>query len=484
MAQPYFLAIDAGTTCLKAVVMDAGGQIAAAEEVEMAGCYVAPCRLDMEALLQALAGALARLRPRCPQPWDALAGVGVTGQGDGLFPLDKNGRPFMPAITWQDGNAAPEAEQLAGLTRTLGNQRCNLPFPGSRMAILRRLKDHAPEEYRNIGYALGCVSFLVYCLTGQSVTDLSNCGEGVDLAKGSYAADIYQAFGLADMLDKLPSLRPSWAVAGPVSPQAASLFGLPAGLPVGVGALDTTAAAFGAGEQWDASIIAGTTLAVSLCLGAPQPAPTEKGFVDLLPFDPPVMRLTLGTAAGACALDFVRQKFFPGMDYGGFFALAAQSSPGANGVLFLPFINGERAPFSCPQATGAFLGLRNSTGPADLARACVEGIAYSARHCLAAMRSTPPRQALLSGGASKNAVFCQIFADALGIPLGLASAYPGAAGAAALLKKGLGLPWRSSSKAEVAFLPSQADRPVYAAGFRDYLRSISALFPGAMGKSP
>lgn len=264
MAQPYFLAIDAGTTCLKAVVMDAGGQIAAAEEVEMAGCYVAPCRLDMEALLQALAGALARLRPRCPQPWDALAGVGVTGQGDGLFPLDKNGRPFMPAITWQDGNAAPEAERLAGLTRTLGNQRCNLPFPGSRMAILRQLKDHAPEEYRNIGYALGCVSFLVYCLTGQSVTDLSNCGEGVDLAKGSYAADIYQAFGLADMLDKLPSLRPSWAVAGPVSPQAASLFGLPAGLPVGVGALDTTAAAFGAGEQWDASIIAGTTLAVSL----------------------------------------------------------------------------------------------------------------------------------------------------------------------------------------------------------------------------
>lgn len=125
----------------------------------------------------------------------------------------------MPAITWQDGNAAPEAERLAGLTRTLGNQRCNLPFPGSRMAILRQLKDHAPEEYRNIGYALGCVSFLVYCLTGQSVTDLSNCGEGVDLAKGSYAADIYQAFGLADMLDKLPSLRPSWAVAGPVSPR-------------------------------------------------------------------------------------------------------------------------------------------------------------------------------------------------------------------------------------------------------------------------
>lgn len=206
--------------------------------------------------------------------------------------------------------------------------------------------------------------------------------------------------------------------------------------------------------------------------------------MDLLPFDPPVMRLTLGTAAGACALDFVRERFFSGMDYGGFFALAAQSSPGANGVLFLPFINGERAPFSCPQATGAFLGLRNSTGPEDLARACVEGIAYSARHCLAAMRSTPPRQALLSGGASKSAVFCQIFADALGIPLGLAPAYPGAAGAAALLKKGLGLPWRSSQKAEVAFLPSQADRPVYAAGFRDYLRSISALFPGAMGKSP
>lgn len=86
MAQPYFLAIDAGTTCLKAVVMDAGGQIAAAEEVEMAGCYVAPCRLDMEALLQALAGALARLRPRCPQPWLP-----------GLFAI------YFGAVSWRHG---------------------------------------------------------------------------------------------------------------------------------------------------------------------------------------------------------------------------------------------------------------------------------------------------------------------------------------------------------------------------------------------
>lgn len=74
MAQPYFLAIDAGTTCLKAVVMDAGGQIAAAEEVEMAGCYVAPCRLDMEALLQALAGALTGCGP-------AAAALGRLGRG-------------------------------------------------------------------------------------------------------------------------------------------------------------------------------------------------------------------------------------------------------------------------------------------------------------------------------------------------------------------------------------------------------------------
>lgn len=484
MAQPYFLAIDAGTTYLKAVVMDAAGQAAAAEEVEMAGCYVAACRLDMEALVRALAGALAQLRRRCPQAWDALAGIGITGQGDGLFPLDRSGRPFMPAITWQDGSAAREAGQLTALTRKLGGNCCNLPFPGSRMAILRWLKTHAPAQYRDIGYALGCVSFLVYRFTGRPVADLSNCGEGVDLAKGVYATDIYRAFGLEDMLDKLPQLRPSWAVASPTSPQAAAFFGLPAGLPVGVGALDTTACAFGAGAQWDASVIAGTTLAVSLCLDGPQLPPMEKGFVDLLPFDPPTMRLTLGAAAGACALDFVRERFFPGMEHAAFFTLAAQSPPGANGVMFLPFINGERAPFSCPEAAGAFLNLRSSTAPGDLARACVEGVAYSARHCLASIRPAPPRQALLSGGASKNAVFCQILADVLGVPLGLAPAYPGAAGAVALLKKGLGLPWRPQTEAAIAFWPNQAARPVYQDGFCTYLQRIAALFPGCGGKSP
>lgn len=235
MAQPYFLAIDAGTTCLKAVVMDAGGQIAAAEEVEMAGCYVAPCRLDMEALLRPWPGPWPGCGPAARSLGTPWQGSALPARGTGCFPWIKTAGPSCLPSPGRMGMPPLKRNGLAGLTRTLGNQRCNLPFPGSRMAILRRLKDHAPEEYRNIGYALGCVSFLVYCLTGQSVTDLSNCGEGVDLAKGSYAADIYQAFGLADMLDKLPSLRPSWAVAGPVSPQAASLFACRRGCPWGWG---------------------------------------------------------------------------------------------------------------------------------------------------------------------------------------------------------------------------------------------------------
>jgi len=472
---PLYLGIDLGTTAIKALLADEDGRAAASAEMPLSRCYAGTCRLDMDGLLGATADLLGRVKQQNLSAWQRLAGVCVAGQGDGLFPLNEAGRPFLHAFTWQDARARKEAAAINSAAKALDGEVFNPAFAGSRLAILMWLKEHRPAQYKATARALTATSFLLYSLTGKYAEDASNCAETFDLHRQARSERLFLSCGMKDAAEKYPCLLPADAIAGHVTKKAAAYFGLPCGIPAAVGCLDATACALGAGDAFAAQMILGTTAAVSVYLpGAPEFG--ESGvFFDQIPFSPPRWRATLATSSGAGAIDCGRRLLYPDMDYETLYRVAARVPPGAQGVLFLPFLYGERAPFTCGAENGAFIGLGPRHGREHMLRACIEGVAYSARHCFAHL-PLYPAQAAISGGGARSPILCQILADVLQMELTRTPQNCGARGCVRLICGALGKKqmWRAEDCA--VFVPAETGRDAYERQYGRYRETIDLLW--------
>lgn len=460
---------------MKALLADEHESEVIFDEMPLSPYFTDSNRLDMDKLLGGIAALLGRVRQQDPNAWQHLKGICIAGQGDGLFPLDEDGCPFMHAITWQDTRASGKSVQINEMARTITEGIFNPAFAGSRFALLMWIKEHAPAQYKEIKSALTSTSFLLHAFTGQFVEDASNCAETFDLRKRARSEKLYALCGMEEALEKYPGISPADTVAGRVSGKAALLFGLPRGIPVAVGCLDATACALGTGNFFDAQLIVGTTTAVSVYLpDAPKVAPNNL-FIDRVPFIHPRWRATLATAAGSSAIDYGRELFYPDMDYETVYGIAECVPPGAEGVLFLPFLYGERAPFICPEENGMFLGLSPRHGKAHLFRACIEGIVYSARHCMEYLPSYPAR-AVVSGGASLSPVFCQILADVLNVELTQTQGAIGALGCVKLIRHALGKKQTQKERFGNVFTPVRKNCEAYENQYRRYLKMIDLLW--------
>ena len=472
---PLYLGIDLGTTAIKALLADEDGRAAASAEMPLSGCYAGTCRLDMNGIRSVTAELLTRFRQQNRPAWQRLKGVCIAGQGDGLFPLDEAGRPFLHAFTWQDTRAYKEAAAINAAANAIEGGFFNPAFAGSRLALLLWLKEHQPEQYKATARALTATSYLLYSFTGEYAEDESNCAETFDLRLQTRSEHLFSCCGMQDAVEKYPRVLPADAIAGHVTKEAAEYFGLPFGIPVAVGCLDATACALGAGDAFEAQMILGTTAAVSVYLpGMPEPGDSG-AFIDRVPFSPPRWRETLATSSGASAIDYGRRLLFPDADYETLYRIAQRVPPGAQGVLFLPFLYGERAPFACEAENGAFLGLGPRHGREHMLRACIEGVACSARNCFAHLPRYPACAAV-SGGAARSAVFCQILADVLRMELTRTPPNDGARGCVRLICRALGKnqTWREEDNA--VFFPTENGRDEYERQYRRYCESIDLLW--------
>jgi sugar (pentulose or hexulose) kinase len=472
---PFYLGIDLGTTAVKALLADENGHIAVSAGLPLAPCYAGPCRLDMDKLLRTTADLFRQTRRGNAAAWRHIAGVCIAGQGDGLFPLNEAGRPVMHAFTWQDTRAAGQAGviNLSAASAKVGF--LNPAFAGSRLALLMWLKEKQPGYYKQTARALTATSFLLHSLTGECAEDASNCAETYDLLAQTRSALLFTRCGMEDALEKYPCVLPADAIAGYITAEAADFFGLPAGIPAATGCLDATACALGAGDTFDAQMILGTTAAFSVYLPVlPQLQKTD-AFIDLIPFSPPRWRATLATSAGASAIDYGKQLLYPDADYETLYHIAEQVPPGAEGALFLPFLFGERAPFACNAGNGAFLGLGPWHGREHLLRACIEGVAYSIRHCMEHLPGSPER-ATVSGGAAESSVLCQILSDVLGMELSRAPKDSGAHGCIRLISKALDRKMTGLGGYGAVFSPGKTHQEAYEKQYRRYRETIDLLW--------
>lgn len=420
MAQDLYLGVDVGTTAIKAAAYTAEGQQVAMvrESVAVRRPREGWCELPMndvwQAVLRALRGVVGRVDS------DAVCAIGVCGQGDGLWMLDADMQPVRDAILWNDARASDLVQGWTedGTSDAVSRFSRTAIWPGTNGAALRWIAENEPEALTACAHIMWAKDWIVWKLTGRLGTDYSDATiPFLDLESRRFAPEVFEALGLPDLRDRLPDIFPATAQAGDLTAGV----GLPP-VPVARGALDLAAMMTGLGleQPGDMCLILGTTAVVSYVM-PPEPFGTPPLAATVHhPFADVWIRV-LAPQSGASAFDWfaaLHPNSFGGLEVSEVVSrineLARDVPPGANGVMFLPFLTGERAPFVAPGASASFIGMRAHTSKADMARAVMEGAAYSLRHCLHAEGAPTPERVALTGGGARNRLWCQIVADVLG----------------------------------------------------------------------
>lgn len=474
MAADLVLGIDVGTTAVKLAVVGLDGALHHGFSQAYPIHRPAEGRAEQDPadwtglIDQGIAGLVAAgLGPR-------IAAIGVTSQVNTHVFLDAQARPLMPAVVWQDARCAGVAAELAARVTTGDLLRwfgapipIDASHPLSRMEWLRR---HDPALWARTRWVVLPKDLCIHHLTGEMVTDaVSNIG--IANAEGPVEEALALVPGAAD---RVARVLPADAIAGRVRA------GRPlAGVPVVVTTMDGWCAVFGgAGAEEGAGVhVSGTSEILGLVSRKVSPTPGVVVFPPLLG-----LRLHAGpTQAGGAALQWFCGWSGVNLDRVGDLVAAAPRKAGT--PLFLPQLQGERAPLWDARLRGAFLGMDAQTGLADLARAVMEGVAFSARHVMAALEASGaarPQSLTCGGGGFRSPVWAQIKADVMGRPLvPLAVNEPGILGAAALAAKGAGLfpTLDSAHRALVArgrpFLPDPAKAALYDDLFGLYTEAIA-----------
>ncbi len=455
MPGPYLLGIDVGTSRIRAAVLDLSGRElgfaarASATDSPQPGW----AQQDMAAVWEAAAAAIREALAGSGVSPAEVAAVGPSGQGDGAWLLDDDGRPLGAAPLWNDGRAAELVErwQAEGRLSRLFRRGGTVLWPGALAPVLAWMAEHEPARRARVATAFCCKDWIVFQLTGERGTDESD-GSIPFMCMATRRLDAGQAdlLGMGDALRLLPPVRPSHAVAGQVTAAAAAATGLREGTPVVAGMIDVAANAIGVGaiRAGQTLTILGTTALNAAILGEPVLEPVDVG-ASVCHAVPGHWLRVLGAMAGTPNLDWylaaMGEAFAagaegkPGSVFAAMEAAVAAAPVGAGGLVYHPFLRGERAPFMNPAARAGFQGIGADTSRAMLARAVYEGVGYAIRDCLD-HTGTRVEEVMLAGGGARSAVWCQILADATGrtmrIPRG---AEFGTLGAAIAAGVGVGL---------------------------------------------
>lgn len=427
--------IDAGTSLIKTVAFTRGGR--------QLGCFSVPngyqtsargwVEQDMSRTWDDTAAALRGLAATVSDLSSRLAAIAVTGQGDGTWLMDDDGRPVGPALLWLDSRAAclvneirASAQNTALYRRTgSGLSACQ---QGPQLAWLRA---HVPERISRAAAAFHCKDWLYYRLTGIRATDPSemtfSCG---NFRTRRYDPESARLIGIADLAHLFPGVVDGVSVTHRLSAAGASATGLPAGVPVSLGYVDVICNALGAGlydpaPEVGCSIVGSTGMHMRLASTADAVTLNAEATGYTMPFPVPghyaqmqsnmaatlnidwLLDLALGVLASE-GLTRSRADLILRLD-----EQVMQARPGE--MVFHPFISdaGERGPFVAHDACAQFLGLRSRHGYWDLMRAVMEGLAFAARDCYAAIGPLP-RDVRLTGGAARSHALGTILGAALG----------------------------------------------------------------------
>jgi xylulokinase len=437
----YYIGLDVSTTATKALLCDAHGTVIAVAASEYGFETPHPLWSEQDPALWwkgAVESIRAVLASAAIDPAH-VAGIGLTGQMHGLVLLDEAGRVVRPAILWNDQRTAAECDEIrqrVGARRLIevtGNDALT-GFTAPKILWVRR---HEPDAYARARHLLLPKDYVRFRLSGVHAMDVAD-GAGtllVDLRARAWSGEVLEALGIPRSW--LPPLFEGPAITAHVTAEAAAATGLLAGTPIVAGGGDQAAQAVGVGavREGIVALTLGTSGVVFATTNEPriEPAGRLHAFCHAVPGRWHLMGVML-SAAGS--LRWFRDTLAPGMTYPDLLAPAAFVEPGSDGLIFLPYLTGERTPHPDPLARGAFVGLTVRHTRAHLTRAVLEGVAFGLRDGFDLMTSAglaSVDEVRVSGGGARSALWQQILADVLGAELVTVNTTEGAAYGAALL---------------------------------------------------
>jgi xylulokinase len=429
--------LDVGTSGTRAVAVDAGGAVVAEATSFYETDSPRPGWSEQrpEDWWQAAREVLAAVAAHAGEE---IVGLGLAGQMHGSVFLDSAGEVIRPALLWNDQRT--ESDCLA-ITERVGAERLvqlagNPALTGFQAPKILWLRRREPEAHARLATVLLPKDYVRLKLTGERATDVSDASGTLllDIRARSWSDEILDALEIPR--DWLPEVYEGPEVTATVRDAVADDLGLPRGLPVAAGGGDNAAAAVGVGvvrERLISSSIgtSGVLFAHRDSL-ARDPSGQVHAFCHAVPGAYHLMAVTL-SAGGS--LNWWRERFAGPSDFEALVAEAAEVEPGAEGLLFLPYLTGERSPHLDPRARGAFVGLTARHGRAELTRAVMEGVVLSMRAGLEVMRAlgTAVDDVRATGGGARSPLWLQLQADIYGRPIHRTAVDEGPAYGAALL---------------------------------------------------
>jgi xylulokinase len=437
----HILAVDLGTSALKVALVSTAGEVVAAEQ-ETCAVTLLPgggAEQDPRRWWDQITTASARLMARGAVPPESVAAVSCTAQWAGTVPVDSNGEPIRDAIIWMDSRGAPYARRITGGAVSLQGYgvdklarwvRATAGIPAQSgkdpIAHILWLKHAEPETYRRAHLFLEPKDWLNAKLTGRMAASFDSIAlhwvtDNRHPDRIRYHPALLRLAGIER--SRLPELVAATDILGPLSPGPAAALGVPAGVPVVAGTPDLQSAAIGSGATRDfqAHLYVGTSS--WLTCHVPFKKTDLRHNMAALPSPIPQRYFVANEqeTAGA-ALTFLRDRVLfgdgpPPSAYAEFDRMAGRARPGSGGVIFTPWLYGERTPVEDRFVRGGFHNLSLSAGRDDLVRAVFEGVALNTRWLLGAVeRFTRHRLEPIRfiGGGARSDVWCQIFADVLG----------------------------------------------------------------------
>jgi L-xylulokinase len=493
----YLLGVDNGSTVSKAAIFDLQGREVqiASRTVELDYPHPGWTERPMEKVWQSTAEAIKEAITKSGINPQQIIGVGTTGHGNGIYLLDKQGRPLYPGIASLDTRATGIIDDWneQDLHSRAFPYTLQAFWPAQPNALLAWFKQNEPDIYKQVGAVLLIKDYIKYCLTGEITTDFTDMTATslMHVKQKSYSKELLEMFDIPEVWDALPTPVESFEVVGKVTTQAAEATGLVAGTPVVGGIFDIEGSALGAGVAvaGQVCIIAGSWSMNEIVTVEPLDAPDI--FMTAAYTVPGLWLSIEASATSAINLEWFVKQFCAEekieADKRGISVyqvcneLVAGLPPGGTDIIFHPFLFGSNVQAS---ARSGFYGIAGWHTKAHMLRALYEGVVYGHLNHIERLRAAGAQMdvARLTGGGSRSKVWTQIFADAIQLPMEVpAGTEIGARGAAMSAGIGAGAyKDHADAVAQAVKLdrrqePNPEATPFYLARYAEYKRLLEAM---------
>jgi xylulokinase len=487
-----FLGMDVSTTGSKALLIDEQGSVLASASSEHPISTPRSLWSEQDPLdwWQSAQASIRQALAQAGVSGEAVQAVGLTGQMHGLVMLDAQGNVLRPAILWNDQRTG---EECAEITQRLGFQKLlaitgNKALTGFTAPKILWVRKHEPEVYARTAHILLPKDYVRYRLTGDFAVDKAD-GSGTilfDLKRRDWSPEMLDALNIP--AEWLPKSYEGPEITGVINSQAAELTGLKAGTPVVGGGGDQAAQAVGVGAVMPG--IVALTLGTSgvVFASTPEPYIEPQGRLHAFCHSVPGTWHFMGVMLSAAgSLRWFHDTLSPHLSYDDLLAPTAQVPAGCEGLLFLPYLTGERTPYPDPLARAAFVGMTTRHSAAHLTRAVLEGVAFGLRDSMELIRGAglgQIRQVRVSGGGARSPIWRQILSDVLDTEMVTVNTTEGAAyGAALLAGVGAGA-WQSVQESCEATIrtperttPQEKSTALYQRLYHEYQALYPALKP-------